>query len=98
MNICYISAYDTPEGQSSRTYDYATELAQLGHQVTMFTSSYNHFTKEEYLGKYEKWREERFEGVRVFWLKTTPYQGNGLKRVFNMFSNSYQALPVESKL
>lgn len=58
LNIWYISAYDTPEGQSSRTYDYATELANLGHKVTFLTSSYSHFTHEERLKPGEKWREE----------------------------------------
>ena len=91
LNVWYISAYDAPNGQSSRTYDYAVELTDLGHQVTMFTSSYNHFTHEEHLRKGEKWREEWFGKVRVIWLKTVPYEGNGFGRGLNMLSNAWRA-------
>ena len=91
MNIWFISAYDTPEGQSSRTYDYSTELTALGHKVTFFTSSYSHFTHEERLKPSEKWREEWFGKVRVIWLKTIPYKGNGLRRGANMLSNAWRA-------
>lgn len=91
MNIWFISAYDTPEGQSSRTYDYSTELTALGHKVTFFTSSYSHFTHEERLKPGEKWREEWFGKVRVIWLKTIPYKGNGLRRGANMLSNAWRA-------
>ena len=91
MNIWFISAYDTPEGQSSRTYDYSTELTVLGHKVTFFTSSYSHFTHEERLKPGEKWREEWFGKVRVLWLKTIPYKGNGLRRGANMLSNAWRA-------
>ena len=96
LNIWFISAYDAPEGHSSRTYDYATELSEMGHNVTLFTSSYSHFTHKERLHPDEKWREEWFGKVRVFWLKTIPYQGNGIKRALNMFSNAYRALMVGS--
>jgi glycosyltransferase involved in cell wall biosynthesis len=96
LNIWFISAYDAPEGNSSRTYDYATELTDLGHNVTLFTSSYCHFTHRERLDKNEKWREEYFGKVRVFWLKTIPYNGNGLKRAANMISNAYRAFWVGS--
>jgi len=91
LNIWYVSAYDQPEGHSSRVYDYATELANLGHKVTFFTSSYSHFTHEERLKPGEKWREEWFGKVRVIWLKTIPYKGNGLRRGANMLSNAWRA-------
>lgn len=98
LNILYISAYDAPEGNSSRTYDYATELVDLGHNVTLMTSSYSHFTNKERLKGNEKWREEWFGKVRVFWLKTPPYKGNGFKRAVNMVTNAYRALFVGLKL
>ncbi|OEU61824.1 MAG: hypothetical protein BA867_14080 [Desulfobacterales bacterium S5133MH16] len=91
MNIWFISAYDTPEGQSSRTYDYSTELTAMGHKITFFTSSYSHFTHEERLKPGERWREEWFGKVRVIWLKTIPYKGNGLLRGANMLSNAWRA-------
>ncbi|HYA42907.1 MAG TPA: glycosyltransferase family 4 protein [Syntrophobacteraceae bacterium] len=94
MNIWYISAYDAPNGVASRTYDYAVELTGLGHHITIFTSSYSHFTHREHLQKGEKWREEWFGGIRVIWLKTIPYEDNGLGRGLNMLSNAWRALQV----
>ncbi len=94
LKIWYISAYDAPEGQSSRTYDYATELTNLGHKVTFFTSSYSHFTHEERLTPDEKWREEWFGNIRVIWLKTFPYKDNGWQRGVNMLSNAWRSFWV----
>ena len=96
LKIWYVSAYDAPCGHSSRTYDYAAILARKGHQVTMFCSSYDHFTHQERLSKDERWREEQFGKVKVIWLKTFPYKGNGLSRMLNMLSNARMAYRVGS--
>jgi len=98
LNIWYLSAHDQPRGQSSRTYDFAKELVSLGHQVTMFTNSICHWTHVDCLGPHEKWRIENVEGIRVVWLKTFPYMGNGLRRGMNMVSNARRSLQVASKL
>ncbi len=98
MNIWYLSAHDQPRGQSSRTYDFAKELVKLGHQVTMFTNSICHWTHVDCLEPHEKWRIEDMDGIRVIWLKTIPYQGNGLSRGLNMISNARRSLQVASKL
>lgn len=98
LNIWYLSAYDAPEGQSSRTYDYAIELVNLGHQVTIITSSYDHFTYSERLSDGEKWREEYFGKVRVIWIKTFPYKGNGWQRGLNMLTNAWRGYWIGRKL
>lgn len=64
MNIKYLSAYDQPKGQSSKTYNFSCELVKRGHQVTMFTNSYRHVTNLERLVSYEKWRVEEIDGRR----------------------------------
>lgn len=87
LNIWYLSAYDQPKGQSSRTYDFSRELVKRGHQVTMFTNSYCHWTHTERLGPGEKWHIEEIDGIRVVWLRTIHYTGNGWKRGMNMLSN-----------
>jgi glycosyltransferase involved in cell wall biosynthesis len=94
MKIWNFGAYDQPKGQSSRTYDYSRELVKRGHQVTMFTSSYCHFTHEERLAPHEKWRIEEIDGIRVVWLRTIHYTGNGWKRGMNMLSNAWRSLQV----
>lgn len=92
MNVWYLSAYDQPNGHSSRTFWYASELARRGHKVTMLTNSYCHFTHVERLAAGEKWRVEEIDGVRVVWLRTIEYQGNGWRRAANMLLNARRCL------
>jgi len=94
MKIWYLSAYDQPKGQSSRTYDFSVELVKRGHQVTMFTNGYCHFTHVERLAPHEKWRKETIDGIRVIWLKTIPYTGNSWQRGANMLSNAWRSMHV----
>ena len=98
MKIWYLSAYDQPRGQSTRTYDFARELVRRGHEVTMFTNGYCHFTQVEHLGPNERWRVEMMDCIRVVWLKTRPYRGNGVGRGLNMLDNVWQTLRVSKKL
>lgn len=88
MNIWYLSAHDQPKGLSSRTYDFSRELVKRGHKVTMFTNGYCHFTHTERLAPGEKWRVEEIDGIRVVWLRTFHYTGNGFGRGMNMLSNA----------
>ncbi len=98
MNVWYLSAHDQPRGQSARTYDFARELLKRGHCVTMFTNSYNHWTHEDPLPRGEKWRIEDYDGIRVVWLRTFHYTGNGLRRGLNMLSNARRSLQVAGVL
>ncbi len=98
MNIWYLSAHDQPKGRSSRTYDFAKELVKLGHNVTMFTNSICHWTYEDCLNESKKWRAEEIDGIRVIWLKTTPYSGNGWRRGINMISNARRSMQVSKFL
>jgi glycosyltransferase involved in cell wall biosynthesis len=98
MNIWYLSAYDQPMGQSSRTYEYSRELVRRGHQVTMFTNSYSHFTHHERLNADEPYRIEQIDGIRVVWLRTIPYTDNGWRRGANMLSNAWRSFQVSRHL
>lgn len=98
MNIWYLSAHDQPRGRSARTYDFSKQLVNRGHQVTMFTNSYDHWTHEDYLSPQEKWRIEEIDGIQVVWMKTIKYTGNGLGRGLNMISNAYRAIQVARTL
>lgn len=93
MKIWFISAYDAPKGNSSRTYDYAKLLVDHGHEVTFFTSGFDHFLKKERLNKNETYREESISGIKVVWLKTTPYNGS-ISRFINMLSNAYRSYTI----
>lgn len=98
MSIWFLSAHDQPKGLSSRTYDFAKELVKQGHQVTMFTNSYCHWKHTDFLEQHEKSRIEEIEGIRVVWLKTTPYKGNGWARGVNMLFNIFRSIQVAKKL
>lgn len=98
MNIWFFSAHDQPKGRSSRTYDFSKELVKLGHKVTMFTNSICHWTQEDCLSPDEKWRFEYHDGIKVVWLKTIKYNGNGLKRGLNMISNARRAFQASAVL
>jgi glycosyltransferase involved in cell wall biosynthesis len=58
----------------------------------MFTNSYCHFTHVERLSPHEKWRIEEIDGIRVVWLHTIHYTGNGWRRAANMLSNAWRAI------
>jgi glycosyltransferase involved in cell wall biosynthesis len=98
MKIWYVASYDQPKGQSTRTYDYSLELVRRGHEVTMFTNGYCHFTHTERLREDELWRVEMMDGIRVVWLKTHPYVGNGLDRGLNMVDNVRRVLQSSKAL
>jgi len=95
MVVWFMSAYDQPLGKSSRTYDYAVQLSRMGHEVIMFTNSYCHWTHVDILNHDETHRVEMVNGIKVIWLKTFKYNGNGLKRGLNMLSNMLRSLKVE---
>lgn len=94
MNVWYLSAHDQPRGKSARTYDFSRELVRRGHRVTMFTNSYCHWTHKELLGSGEAWRIEDVDGIRVIWLRTFHYTGNGWQRGVNMLTNARRAIQV----
>ena len=98
MNIWYLSAYDQPKGKSSRTYDFSVELTKLGHNVTMFTNSYCHWTHTDRLKDGEKYRIEFIGDIRIVWLRTFPYTGNGISRGLNMLTNMKRSLKVARTL
>jgi glycosyltransferase involved in cell wall biosynthesis len=98
MIIWYMSAYDQPLGKSSRTYDFSIQLSNMGHEVTMFTNSYCHWSHIDILGGKERSKIEEINGIKVVWLKTYPYSGNGLKRGINMITNVFRSLQVEKTI
>jgi glycosyltransferase involved in cell wall biosynthesis len=98
MRIWYLSAYDQPGGQSTRTHDFSRELVRRGHEVTFFTNGFCHFKHTERLNPEESWRIEMEDGIRVVWLKTHHYRGNGVGRGLNMLDNCRRILQASKEL
>ncbi|WP_053075685.1 glycosyltransferase family 4 protein [Lysinibacillus sp. LK3] len=73
----------------TRHFDFAKELVNKGHEVTIFASSFNHFSRTETINyksnSYFKVVKE--QGVNFVWIKTPTYF-NSIKRIINIFSFS----------
>ncbi|MBN2893864.1 MAG: glycosyltransferase family 4 protein [Bacteroidales bacterium] len=89
MNIWIFNHHALPPDISggTRHYDISCELVKAGHNVTIFASSF-HYAKLEEFREYNDnfYIEEEISGVKFVWLKTIPYQSNGLDRLKNMLS------------
>jgi glycosyltransferase involved in cell wall biosynthesis len=73
------------ESGITRHYDLSKVLADKGHKITIFASSFLAY-KFSWRNKHKKNYDEDVNGVLFKWLWTLPYKGNGVKRVFNMMS------------
>lgn len=93
----YASPPDRPAG--TRHYDFGRVLVGWGHEVTIFASSFSHFTRTaERLEDGERMQAEDIDGVRFVWVRTTPYSRNDYRRVLNMLSYATGALRAQRGL
>ena len=97
MNVWIFNHYaltpDLPGG--TRHFDFAKELTNRGHKVTIFASSF-HYSLLKEIKKYNKNKFilESYNGINFIWIKTFPYKKNNWKRVLNMLSYSYRSYKV----
>jgi glycosyltransferase involved in cell wall biosynthesis len=101
MRIWILNHYAMPPDQpaGTRHYDIGRVLAALGHDVTIFASSFNHFTyREERLKSDERMRVDCVDGVRFAWIRTTPYSRNGARRALNMCSYAVGVIRAQRRM
>lgn len=68
-------------GQYTGHFDLAKGLVAKGHDVTIFASSFSHYSfRETLLEPGETSREVDYEGVRFVWLRTPAYHANDWRR------------------
>ncbi|WP_077619744.1 glycosyltransferase family 4 protein [Bacillus sinesaloumensis] len=87
MNILLVNHYagSNKHGMEYRPYYLSREWVKMGHKVTIIASSYSHVrTKQPEIT--EKWTNETIDGIDYIWVETPLYDGNGAKRVLNIFS------------
>ena len=88
MNIWILNHYAGPPSTTpaTRTFDLSKKLIQMGHQITIFACSFNHYSfAEEQLKWSQLFRFAELETVRFVWIRGIPYHGNGWLRFLNMF-------------
>lgn len=86
MKIWLINHYAVPPKYyplARQTY-FARHLMAMGHEVTIFAASTVHNSNQNLITDGQKWREEIVDGVHYVYIKCVGYQGNGLKRVYNI--------------
>ena len=99
MNILLCNHYagSHRHGMEYRPYYLAREWVQLGHHVTIVAASRSHVRQQNpdcRAGLTEEW----IDGVRYVWLPTPAYEGNGVRRVVNIFSFVGQLLRFRSRV
>jgi glycosyltransferase involved in cell wall biosynthesis len=80
----------------TRHYDIAAELIKHGHQVSIFSSSFDHTTRrDDKLRGKQNYQKQNINGVEFIWIKTSPYyRGNDWRRVVNMLSYTLRVIPL----
>lgn len=88
-NIWIINHYAFPYGYGfhTRAHTVAKILKNIGYEVTIFASSFNHLKAKE-VEVENNYKEENHDGIKYIWVKTEEYQGNGLGRIKNIFEFS----------
>lgn len=95
MRIWIVNHYaDPPDGLATRSYDIARRFGESGHPTSIFVSNFSHyrFRPMRRLRPLHLWQEEDIAGVRLIWLRTSPYRRNDWWRVINMVSFTVLAL------
>lgn len=97
MNIWILNHYAGPPSTTpaTRTFDLSKKLAQMGHRLTIFACSFNHYSfAEEQLKPFQLFRLDELDGVRFVWIRGIPYKGNGGLRFLNMLGFALLAFLV----
>lgn len=85
---------DPPDGHWTGTYDLYRHLTDAGHRITVFSSSFSHYSRvDERLRPGELSASRNYSGMNFIFIRTSPYFDNGLRRLLNVFSyalNSYR--------
>jgi len=71
-------------GMEFRAYYLSQEWIKMGHQVTIISASFSHLRKNNPTVE-QNFQEENIDGIKYVWIKTSSYNGNGIKRAKTMY-------------
>lgn len=91
MNILYINHYagSPKHGMEFRPYYMSKLWVQQGHSVTILAASHSHVRARQPTSNNQEISQstmEKIDGIDYIWYPTPKYDGNGIKRVKNIFS------------
>ncbi|NDV11552.1 glycosyltransferase family 4 protein [Crenobacter caeni] len=87
MKILYINHYagSPKHGMEFRPYYLAREWVRAGHEVNIVAADFSHLRQHNpELSK--AYADQEIDGIRYTWCRTPRYEGNGAKRVVNIFA------------
>ncbi|MEA1873465.1 MAG: glycosyltransferase WbuB, partial [Bacteroidota bacterium] len=87
MNILIINHYagSLEYGMEFRPFYLAKKWKEAGHKVFMLSASYAH-TRSTQPSVNHNLESTKISDINYIWLKTPEYDGNGIKRILNMYS------------
>jgi len=99
MNIILVNHYagSIHHGMEFRPYYMAQEWIKSGHNVTVIAADHSHLRTTN-PSNISSMNNEIIDGINYIWLKTYKYQGNGIKRVLNIFSFVFQLFRFKRKI
>lgn len=94
MRIWIINHYAAPPVMAggTRHYNFAKQLMQRGHEVTLIAANYNHFSHRFVESATEPGVVDNSYEVPFIWIPTPTYSGNTIARFQNMLSFSGKLL------
>lgn len=101
MKILYINHYagSPHHGMEYRPYYLATNWVKQGHQVAVVAANYSHLRHKNIdISNNNKYKFESIDGIDYIWCNTPKYNGNGLKRLINIFTYLYRLFKFRKHL
>lgn len=94
MRIWIINHYALPPSSAggTRHYNFAKQLMRRGHDVTLIAANYDHFSHAYISSSAKRGELDHTYDVPFLWVPTPAYQGNTVKRFWNMLVFSRRLL------
>ncbi len=88
MNVIYINHYAGSYSQPRewRPYYLSKGFKHYGANASVITASFHHLQKKHTNVQEQSILQKDVDGINYTWLKTPQYEGNGIKRILNMFA------------
>lgn len=87
-----------PEYETHLRYiNYAKYLKELGYEVKLFCSSYQHQLDIDLIQDKKQYFEVNYDGLDYVVVKTISYKGNGLRRIYSLYQFTSKVIKYAKK-